>query len=80
MAEALFVLVAIMWVKARNVKLQPRGRLAVNCLGAVVLVQVALGITTLLLVIPMPLAAAHQAGAVIVFMAALWMVRELTNG
>jgi cytochrome c oxidase assembly protein subunit 15 len=80
LAKALFVLVAIMWLKARNVKLQPRGRLAVNCLGAVVLIQVVLGVTTLLMVIPMALAAAHQAGAVIVFMTALWMARELNNG
>ena len=80
LAEALFVLVSIIWLKARSVELRPRGRLAVNCLGAVVLVQVALGISTLLLVIPMALAAAHQAGAVIVFMTALWMARELTYG
>ena len=79
LAEALFVLVAIMWLKARRLELSPRRRLAVNCLGAVVLVQVALGITTLLLVIPMALAAAHQAGAVIVFMTALWMAREFTE-
>jgi cytochrome c oxidase assembly protein subunit 15 len=79
LAEALFVLVAIMCWKARSVELKPRGRLAVNFLGVVVLVQVVLGVTTLLLVIPMALAAAHQAGAVIVFMTALWMARELNN-
>ena len=33
--------------------------------------QIALGIATLLLVVPLPLAAAHQAGAVLVFAAAL---------
>ena len=32
-------------------------------------VQIALGISTLLLVVPVPLAAAHQAGAVLVFAA-----------
>jgi len=79
LAEILFVLVAIIWLKARNVELRPRGRLAVNFLAAVVLVQVALGITTLLLVIPIALAALHQAGAVVVFMAALWMAREFNN-
>jgi cytochrome c oxidase assembly protein subunit 15 len=39
-------------------------------LGAL-LVQLALGIATLLLVVPLPLAAAHQAGAVLLFAAAL---------
>jgi cytochrome c oxidase assembly protein subunit 15 len=79
LAESLFVLVTIMWLKARNVELSSRGRLAVNLLAAVVLVQVVLGITTLLLVIPIVLAAAHQAGAVIVFMLALWAAREINN-
>jgi cytochrome c oxidase assembly protein subunit 15 len=77
LAEALFVLVAVLWVRARRADLTPRGRLAVNCLAAVVLVQVGLGITTLLLVIPIALAAAHQAGAVVVFITALWTAREL---
>jgi cytochrome c oxidase assembly protein subunit 15 len=35
------------------------------------LAQLALGIATLLLVVPVPLAAAHQAGAVLMFAAAL---------
>ena len=79
LAVTLFVLVTIMWLKARDVELRPRGRLAVNFLAVIVLVQVALGITTLLLVIPMALAALHQVGAVIVFMAALWVAREVNN-
>ena len=79
LAQVLFVLVIIMWLKARNVDLRPRGRLAVNFLVAVVLVQVALGITTLLLVIPIALASVHQAGAVLVFMTALWATREINN-
>jgi len=33
--------------------------------------QFALGVATLLLVVPLPLAAAHQAGAVLLFAAAL---------
>ena len=78
LAEALFVLVAILWFRGRGAELPPRGRLAVNCLAAVVLMQVALGVTTLLLVIPVPLAAAHQAGAVIVFITALWTAWELS--
>jgi heme a synthase len=77
LAEALFVLVVVFWFKARKSDLTVRGRLAVNCLAGVVLMQVILGITTLLLVIPVPLAAAHQAGAVIVFITALWTAREL---
>jgi cytochrome c oxidase assembly protein subunit 15 len=34
--------------------------------------QAALGISTLLLVVPIPLAAAHQAGAVVLWTLVLW--------
>jgi cytochrome c oxidase assembly protein subunit 15 len=37
-----------------------------------VLLQAALGISTLLLAVPIPLAAAHQAGAVVLWTLALW--------
>jgi cytochrome c oxidase assembly protein subunit 15 len=40
-------------------------------------IQVMLGISTLLLVVPVPLAAAHQGGAVLLLTAALWAGHEL---
>jgi cytochrome c oxidase assembly protein subunit 15 len=46
-------------------------RRAASFLVVLLVVQIALGIATLLLVVPLPLAAAHQAGAVLVFAAAL---------
>ena len=45
--------------------------MALNALGLAVLLQFALGVSTLLLVVPVPLAAAHQAGAVILLTAAV---------
>ena len=45
--------------------------------SALLAVQIALGIATLLLVVPLPLAAAHQAGAVLVFAAALNVAHAL---
>ena len=45
-------------------------------LGAIAL-QVALGITTLLLVVPIPLAAAHQAGAVLLLTAIINAAEQL---
>jgi cytochrome c oxidase assembly protein subunit 15 len=44
---------------------------AATLLLAMLAIQVALGIATLLLVVPLPFAAAHQAGAVLLFAAAL---------
>ena len=79
LAQTLFILVIILWYRARNADLSPRGRTAVNTLLVTVLVQVFLGITTLLYVIPTALAAFHQAGAVLVFMTALWATRENNN-
>jgi cytochrome c oxidase assembly protein subunit 15 len=42
--------------------------------------QVALGIVTLLLVVPIPLAAAHQGVAMILFTVALFMCHALKRG
>ena len=52
-------------------------RRAVNMMALVVLVQAALGIATLLLVVPVALGAAHQAGAFVLFACALWAVHTL---
>ncbi|MDQ2961894.1 MAG: COX15/CtaA family protein [Pseudomonadota bacterium] len=48
-----------------------RARYGALLLLALLILQIALGISTLLLSVPLPLAAAHQAGAVLVFAAAL---------
>jgi hypothetical protein len=49
-------------------------------LGALVAVQYALGVATLLLVVPIPLASAHQANAVLVLTAALVAWHALRRG
>jgi cytochrome c oxidase assembly protein subunit 15 len=41
------------------------------------IIQVSLGIATLLQAVPIHLAAAHQGGAVLLFTAALWVNRKL---
>jgi len=41
------------------------------------LLQVALGITTLLMLVPIPLASAHQAGALVLFTLALFTLHTL---
>ena len=54
-----------------------RAHAAATCCSLLVALQIALGISTLLLVVPVPLAAAHQAGAVLVFAAALNVAHAL---
>ena len=70
-AWLLALLVPWSWLKARREALAPRARLSVHLLLGMLALQIALGIATLLLVVPIPLAAAHQGGAVLLFTAAL---------
>jgi cytochrome c oxidase assembly protein subunit 15 len=70
-AWLLALLIPVFWLLVRSQTTAPRVMLAGNLLLAALLLQLALGIATLLLVVPVPLAAAHQAGAVLLFAAAL---------
>jgi cytochrome c oxidase assembly protein subunit 15 len=72
------ILAAVMWFRARRTELATRARLAVNLLGVAIVLQLILGITTLLLVVPIVLAVLHQAGAVAVFALALWCTWEMS--
>ena len=57
--------------------LPSQARLAANLLLAMLGVQLALGISTLLLRVPVALGAAHQAGAMMLFALALWTTHTL---
>ena len=59
------------WLGARRAPLGAGPRLAVHALMAALILQVALGILTLVYIVPVALAAAHQAGALILVSAAL---------
>ncbi len=54
-------------------------RFAIHVVLAATLLQVTLGIVTLLYAVPIPLAILHQAGAMVLFAAALWAAHRL-NG
>jgi len=64
----LLVLVPLLWWRLRKTK----ARIPAYCLLAMFFIQAALGISTLLLKVPIPLAAAHQGGAVLLLACALW--------
>jgi heme a synthase len=72
----LLLLIPLLWWQARRT----HAKLAAHHLLGMFLLQASLGISTLLLVVPVPLAAAHQAGAVLLFAAALWTARTLRSG
>ncbi len=65
------------WIAARRIDLAPRARLAVTALVCGVWLQAALGVATLVLVVPITLATLHQAGAATVFCLTLWLLKEV---
>jgi cytochrome c oxidase assembly protein subunit 15 len=70
--------VPILWWKALRVGAAPaRVRRGAHLLLAMLALQVALGILTLLHVVPLPLAAAHQTGALLLFALALHLAHAL---
>jgi cytochrome c oxidase assembly protein subunit 15 len=71
LAVATAVVILVVWAAGWRSLLPRPARAALGGLVVIALLQVALGITTLLLVIPIPLAAAHQTGAVLLLTAAL---------
>jgi len=77
LAWLLAVIVPCAWWWLRRLPLPRRARAFANALLAAVAIQIALGIATLLLVVPPALAALHQAGAVVVFMLALGLAHAL---
>lgn len=76
-AWLLIILVPFFWIKSLRVALAPRARLATHLLLLAFILQISLGIATLLLIVPIPLAAAHQAGAMLLFATLLWLNHEL---
>ena len=66
-----FAAPVLWWIVCRTNAAPPRARIGAHLVLAMLAVQVALGILTLVNVVPLPLAAAHQAGAVVLFALAL---------
>ncbi len=73
LAYLIVLLTGAFWVAARRLPSGPARRATHLVLGAA-LVQVALGVATLLHGVPIPLASAHQAGAVLL-LTSLWWAR-----
>lgn len=77
LGTATLTYISILWLISRKRVLPRRAYYAVNALTAMAWVQVALGITTLLTYVPVPLAASHQSGSLILLSTALWLGHEL---
>ena len=77
LAISTIVLVVVYWFRVRASDLPGRARPAVNALLHTVILQVALGIATLLFAVPVILGATHQAVAMILFTIALYLLHAL---
>lgn len=77
LAVATFCLVVLFWFGARRVELPARARRGINAVLHTAALQVALGISTLLLAVPVSLGAAHQAIALLLLTACLFVVHSL---
>ncbi len=78
LAWALAIVVPVLaWRVARTMTASRRARVGAYLLLAMLAVQVGLGVLTLVHVVPVPLAALHQAGAVLLFALALNLAHAL---
>ena len=79
MAFFLCVLVLSFWYSIRSIKVSSL-RFSSNILLTLLVVQIVLGVTTVLYVVPIPLAVAHQGGALLVFSVTLFVTYQLCHG
>lgn len=77
LAILLVIFVAATWWRIRNSKATPDIQKLANAFVIMVLLQAALGIATLLMVVPLWLALAHQTGALILFTLGVTIARLL---
>ncbi len=77
LAIVTLITVVTFWYKSRGADLSARSRRATNALLHTALLQVVLGITTLLLAVPVFLGALHQAVAMLLFTVSLFVLHSL---
>lgn len=77
MALVVVAMILVTWAQVRQEPPNDRARSWSNALVAVALLQALLGISTLLLNVPLNLAALHQAGAVVLFSCAIGLRHAL---
>ncbi|XP_023378295.1 cytochrome c oxidase assembly protein COX15 homolog isoform X3 [Pteropus vampyrus] len=69
--------VTVLYFLSQRIPLPRRTKMAAVTLLALAYTQVGLGISTLLMYVPTPLAATHQSGSLALLSAALWLMNEL---
>jgi cytochrome c oxidase assembly protein subunit 15 len=79
LAIVTFILIVVFWLRARKAALPDGTGMAMQLMLGMAMVQVALGITTLIMRVPVQLGAAHQAGALLLLTSLLIVVHRLVS-
>ncbi len=79
LATVLFLLIPMLWLLGRKTALSHNTRVGLHLLVLALFIQISLGISTLLLFVPVPLAAAHQGGALALFTLALFVSHQMRH-
>jgi len=77
LAITTFVLIILFWFRIRKTEMSRRAAVATNALLHTATLQIVLGISTLLMAVPIFLGAAHQAIAMLLFTIALFLTHSL---
>ena len=77
LATLVLGVILVFWWTSRHVSEPPRLRIGIHLLLLVACLQVALGISTLLLVVPTGLAVTHQGGALLLLTASLFVLHQM---
>lgn len=77
LATALFITILIYYAVAIRKKLPARVKIGLHLMLTMLLIQVTLGISTLLLQVPIALAASHQGGALLLFTCVLFVAHQI---
>lgn len=77
LGTATLTLISGMFMLSRRRVLPPRAYTAATAVAAMGWLQVLLGITTLLTYVPVPLAASHQSGSLLLLSFAIWLTHEM---
>lgn len=77
LGTATLTLITGMFMISRRRVLPPRAYKAASAVAAMGWLQVLLGITTLLTYVPVPLAASHQSGSLLLLSFAIWLTHEM---
>jgi cytochrome c oxidase assembly protein subunit 15 len=72
-----FTSAQILWLLSRRTPLPQPTRYAINAIAGMAWIQATLGLTTLLYMVPIPLAAAHQAGSLTLLTFSTWLLHTV---